>query len=360
MTTKANSSTNWASAAYDLLTKKNELTITDRKELYGLFSQSEEYESLSYRKIRILALLKCGYESEEIILYLYETAKLYPYKPLLYNHFFILGDASSVTTIFRQVASRVRCFFWSNDVLKRILELINPIMVNIVMAKNNFVCSNCQAIVPQSVPCNYNKLFEIWIQSIVKKNVFKKNSFSLYQQFSTWMDKIISSKFNYSVVVDGANVGRLIQSSTETLSFIDIDHVTQTLISRGQEPCIILNESHKNNYLGDTSRIIWTPRHINDDICWMALALNKPNCTFVSNDKCTNWQYILEKSVKDLESYNLSEDFKVWFETYRRPIHQINGKIIMSRSKGYSRKYFFGNNHSHLPLSGKNEWLCWK
>jgi hypothetical protein len=349
MTTNNKPSNTWTSEAYEILTREGELSVDDRKELYRLFSMAEEYKSLSYRKLRLLALLRCGYDTEEIIPYLHETAKLYPYKPLLYNHFFALGHSDSVRFIFQQIAPKVRCFFWSDNVLTRLMELTQAHKTEISQGR----CSHCKAIVPKIVPINYMKIFQLWIHNITKKTGFN----DLYNQFESWLNEVIN--LDYTVVIDGANVGRFIRPDVDTISASDIEHVTKNLIRQGKKPLIVLNECHRDTYQGDTSRVIWSPLHINDDLCWMALALIKPECTFVSNDRCIDWRYTLESSVNNLELFNSSEDFKVWFDTYRRPIQQIKGHIIVNRNKGYSEKYFYGNEHHHLPLP-KGGWMCWK
>lgn len=348
MQDRTNTLNNWASIAYSLL--KKTLTVEDREVLYDLFEQADECTSLSYRKLRILALLRCGFSSDHVVDYLLETAQLSPYKPMIYNHFFALAQSDAIEFIFRQIVPGMRTFVWTDPALKRIIGILNPTISTVITNQGKYECSHCRNTIPKIVHFEWKQILHLWVGNKIDTVL-------------AWLNEVSTSSKAYTVVVDGANVGRFLRTSTSmgAISSKDIDGVTQFLLNQGEVPCIVLSEIHKNTYTGSTDNIVWSPRLINDDICWMILTMMKPGCTFVSNDKCTDWEYILDYNIKDTDTLQISNDFKIWFDAYRRKMYYIRKEIHIGWSRGYTKHYFTSNNHHHLPINNSEDtWLCWK
>ena len=186
-----NNINNWSNAVYSIL--KKDLTIEDRDNLFELFSQSEECESFGYRKLRILALLKCNFPKEAVLEYLLETANLFPYKESLYDNFLSLGNDVSVETVFRSIAPNVQSFIWSQRSFINISRVLNSEISTIISKQGKYVCSKCMTMIPNKTKFRWYGIIKVWLGY--------KNRSNYLDVLMKWFNKIT---LPYTVVIDGA------------------------------------------------------------------------------------------------------------------------------------------------------------
>lgn len=354
----------WATKAHNILMSKSILDEEQKRAVIELFGEAT-VDDISYRKIRILAMIKCGSSDEDIISYLRETVSIFPYKPWIYSHFFLLGDKDSVDRIFRCVTTNMRCFVWDDQGLERISEIVGASLATPVydVSTQIYKCSCCGSQVRCHIPNKaiYMDMFTQWLSYARKEGAGTKKIIIL---FYSWLTEIAALGRDYTVVIDGANIGRMIRHKNGPPVYSDIDKVIKILELEGEKPIVVLNEIHKNNYQGDTTNIIWSPKRISDDICWMALSLIKAGANFVTGDHCSNWQSILSGSIAKTGSMCTSDEFRIWVDTYKRRISHLKGKFSIEPYKGYSETSFIGESgNCHLPydnLRHPGKWMCYK
>lgn len=334
------------------------------------FSKIEEKDSFSYRKLYLLYLLKSNASNLTIIRYLFDTVKIYPYKKVgLFNNFLLYARPILLKCLFTQIASSVREFIWSDEALKRTVTVMDANICHVVKDKNNnFVCSCCETFMNM---CNDFNRFEI-INFLIDEFLHRtfphdsKKRLQLSENFFTWLVNVSQIYNGYTVIIDGANIGRMAKRK-KYICQRDIKDLTNYLISQGEKPRIIINEIHKKYFQEfNNPYIIWSPSCINDDICWISLALIKSDVNFITGDNCGDWFNIMNINQNSKMSFDV-DDFWVWFNTFKRNISYKNG-FVLSEKKSYSRTFqrkliTTGETQYlrfHLPIKNSEEWICWK
>ncbi len=380
----------WETDVYTILTTTQVFTEEICQRLNQLFETAECRTDISYRKLRLLAMLKSKAKDEDIVAYLYDSLRQYPYKPWICNHFFLEANPVIILPVFMQILSelKLRKFIWSDDVLTRVSQIIEASHASVSVIAEGSVekipqCSNCGlpiVKISNRLPCE-DILQQFLIHSIHQKKQamltkHKSKAFLIaklnqkiattMETFTKWINVILQANLPYTVVVDGANIGRLVRHLTVDPNHIDIDAVTKQLIAAGEIPCIVLNEIHRSRYIGDQTHIIWSPKCISDDICWMSLALLKPHTTFITSDQSANWIAILTENVSQFKTYQLTDQFWIWMNTYKRSITVSKGQFYIEPIQPYSRMYqscvAMGRIYHHLPLDElihPGGWICW-
>lgn len=176
-----------------------------------------------------------------------------------------------------------------------------------------------------------------------------------YDQFIARLKKI-----RYSVVIDGANVGRYNQGtkSQGELNFNQINTLVRELVEKGESVILCLNENHLKkvnpkyertvSYLRENCQILETTRGLDDDLFWLYASIYRPQALLVTNDELRN------------HIHGINGSFEKWKE-YRRVTYDIqktnSSKIQIKYPLTYEVKPFYQKEQKKLYVPASiSEW----
>ena len=158
----------------------------------------------------------------------------------------------------------------------------------------------------------------------------------------------------FTVVVDGANVGRFQQGtkSQGALNFNQIKNVVKSLHEQGHKVMLCLNENHLKKLDDRTAAtlreiktlclVCKTPTGLDDDLCWLYASISLPRAFLVTMDELRNHIYTIDSAIQK-------------WKQYRRITYDIDrgsGKVSFKYPLAYEVKP-----HLQKTGSGQTLWL---
>lgn len=146
----------------------------------------------------------------------------------------------------------------------------------------------------------------------------RKGLLKTYDQFIKKLRKM-----NYSVVIDGANVGRFNQGtkSQGDINFDQIKLLVEVALHKNESVIVFLNENHLKSvrreyaptlqYLQENTLVYPTPKGLDDDLFWLYASMANPNALLITNDELRN------------HIHRINGSFQRWKE-YKRITYNIN------------------------------------
>lgn len=166
-------------------------------------------------------------------------------------------------------------------------------------------------------------------------------------------------KKKYTVVVDGANLGRYDQgkNSQGDLNFSQIELGIRTLSERGERVMLVINEQHLQTASSNSQKsirniqeiaeVLPTPRGLDDDLFWLYAAVCKVGVKLLTNDEIRNHIHYIDGR------------FVSW-KQYSRITYQINknkDRILFQSPPPFEVRTFYDKARAqlYLPIS-QQDW----
>lgn len=177
-----------------------------------------------------------------------------------------------------------------------------------IIGKDNF-CGNFQIPEFNLNPEEKKRLLVTLESHVDEKTTHRKSVRKSFNKFCSSFNK------KFTIVVDGANVGRFQQGtkSQGALNFYQIKNVVDKLNKSGQKVLLCLNENHLKKI--DTRNIaifreiktlcyvLQTPSGLDDDLCWLYACIILPRAFLVTMDELRNHIYTIDSSIQKWKQY---------------------------------------------------------